>query len=52
MYAYSISNYMTVSKKPYSAPLMENTPAVLAEMLCESPGSGSNEEITYEDWTL
>ena len=36
----------------YVSPEMEAYAAGVAEMLCESPGQGSNEDLTFENWDI
>lgn len=43
---------MTYFNKPYSPPDLEEFPAFIADLLCSSPEVGTNEGVTYEDWTL
>lgn len=38
--------------KTYCPPQAEEVPAVIAEILCSSPSSGSNEDLDYEDWDI
>lgn len=40
------------SFRPYSSPEMEYTLQEAAYLLCESPKAGSNEDLTYEEWTI
>lgn len=36
----------------YHSPAIEEMLSETANMLCESPGSGSNEDLTYDEWTI
>ena len=38
-------------KNPYRTPETESAAAICAEMVCiVSPGDGSTEDLTYEEW--
>ena len=44
---------MKESKKPYRTPVIESDAWVHgAEMLCESPGEASTEDLTLEQWEI
>ena len=34
----------------YEAPRCEHAEELLKDLLCTSPGAGSNEDVEYEDW--
>jgi hypothetical protein len=40
-------------KKPYRTPELESAATIHSvELLCESPGQGSNEDLTFEEWDI
>ena len=44
---------MTLKKQStYCPPAAEAVPASLAELLCDSVGSASNQDLTFEEWTI
>ena len=44
---------MTTTKYPYRTPEAESAATIhSAQLLCESPGQGSNEDLTFENWDI
>ena len=44
---------MTTTKHPYRTPETESAaPIHSAQLLCESHGQGSNEDLTFENWDI
>ena len=49
----TIAFYMTNTKYPYRTPETESAATIHgAQLLCESPGQGSNEDLTFENWDI
>ena len=38
--------------KLYIPPMLEELPAFCEDMLCDSPGEGGTEDLTYEAWEI
>ena len=52
-FAVQTSFRMIIQKYPYRTPETESAATIhSAELLCESPGQGSNEDLTFENWDI
>ena len=52
-FAVQTSFRMIIQKYPYRTPETESAATIHgAQLLCESPGQGSNEDLTFENWDI